>query len=297
MEHEPWEESLWGKEGPPSFSKESEEEKRAREEKMIKEQEFLEEEEGVMTIEPAEHPDTVEREDVGEAWKFLKGVYQEELDEKGEVTPEVVEANIDHAERVAENAHWIAKGEGLNEEKLVFAGICHDCGKLDCTMAGGINTFGHHETSAGLARAFLLKAGKSDELVQSVGDMIERHSFIPFIIDKNPKVPEPKTKEDFALRDADVLDQIDIWGLKKIVEIRQNPKSEFFKEDKGDFQKALTSALETRKNAIGLLVTPTAKKIANSYVKRSEKLLLRLGEQNVKTLEEFQKTFDDFVKG
>jgi HD superfamily phosphodiesterase len=293
---ESFEKSIWGEKGPPSFGEESEEERQVKEEKRIKEQEFLEEEEGVSEIEPAEHPNKIEREDIKSAWEFLRNEYKTELENKGEVTAEMVGANIAHAERVAKNAKWIAKGEWLDEAKLEFAGICHDSAKLDYSLPGGVDTFNHHETSAGTTRVFLYKMGKSDELAESISDMIKCHSFIPFIIAGNPRVPEPKTKYELALRDADILDQIDIWGLKKIIEIRQNPNSEFYKEDKGDFQKALASALETRKHAVELLVMPTAKKIAEGYVKRSEKLLALLKERNVKTFEEFETTFEDFIK-
>lgn len=303
MEQEPgeqpeksFEKSLWGEKGPPVFGEESKEEKRTREEKQISEEEFREEEEGVMEIEPSEHPNKIEHEDVKAAWEFLKNEYRKEVENKGEVTAEMAGVNIAHAERVAENARLIARGEWLDELKLEFAGICHDSAKLDYTLPGGVDIFNHHETSAGICRVFLYKLGKSDELAQSISDMIERHSFIPFIIAGNPKVPEPKTKYELALRDADVLDQIDIWGLRKIIEIRQNPKSEFYKEDGGDFQKALASALETRKHAVEFLVMPTAKKIAEGYVKRSEKLLALLKERNVKTFEGFKETFEEFIK-
>jgi HD superfamily phosphodiesterase len=237
----------------------------------------------------------ITRNDIEKGLNFLKSIYQAELEEGKEVTSEIVEENFSHTQRVAENARWIAKGEKLDEAKLELAGIFHDSGKLNSELPGGIDTFGHHLVSTPITSSFLTQLKKSPELKESIINMIARHSFIPFIRKENPKVPAPMTWEDFALRDADQLDEIDIWGIKKIIEIRQNPKSVFYKEDKGKFQNALNSALQSREEAIKLLVTPTAKKIAEGYEARSQKLLEKVKQAKVKNLKEFNKIFDQFL--
>lgn len=237
----------------------------------------------------------ITRNDIEKGLAFLKTVYQKELEEGKEVTPEIVEENLSHTQRVVENARWIAKGEKLNEAKLELAGVLHDVGKLNSEILGGIDTFNHHTASADLASSFLTQLKKSAELKESIINMVARHSFTPFIRKENPKVPAPMTWEDFALRDADQLDEIDIWGIKKIIEIRQNPKSAFYKEDKGKFRNALNSAIQSREEAIKLLVTPTAKKIAEGYEARSQKLLEKVKQAKVKNLKEFNKIFNQFL--
>lgn len=245
------------------------------------------------------NPERIERQDVEKSREFLKRNYEEQLKPRdgkdSNVTPEIVQSNLAHADRVTENAKWIAFHEKLDSEKLQLAAICHDCGKLGRDFPGGIDTFNHHLSSALQAKAFLRDSlNKKDSLVKEIGNIINRHSHIPFILERMPNVPPPITKEDFALRDADVLDQMDIHGLRKIVEIRQNPQTEFYKNDGGDLWKAISSALATADQAEKILETATAKKIGASYKQRLGRLITALRESGAKTLDDFKKTFENF---
>lgn len=240
----------------------------------------------------------LERQDIDAGFEFLLEIYQKELNEKdSKVTPEVLESNLGHTKRVVENMKRIAQSEKLDEEKMELAAILHDIGKLRHDLPGGIDTFGHHETSAEIAKDFIVKKlNKSTALTDSVGDMIERHSYIPFIKRVNPDIPEPITWEDLALRDADVLDMINIHGLRKIVEIRQNPQSKFYQEDNGKLDKAISSALKSNQESVDILVTPEAKTIAKEFQEQTKNFLKELKSKKVKTLIDFQKVFDEFVK-
>ncbi|MDP2695649.1 MAG: HD domain-containing protein [bacterium] len=246
-----------------------------------------------------ESSNSIEREDILRAQQFLKDTYNKELRENGKVTPELVKENTDHAERVAENARWIAENEFLDINKLELAAICHDCGKLRSAHPGGIDTFEHHITGARMTYEFLRDLGKSPALSEEIRDMIMAHSAIPFIkrwADENEVgLPEPTTPEEFALRDADLLDQIDIWGFKKIIEIRQMPDGDFYAQDGGNIRKAMASAEQSAKEAKEQLHTETAKKIAASYEKRWQKLVDALRDAEVTSIEEFREVFQKIL--
>ena len=240
----------------------------------------------------------IERQDVDAGFQYLEGIYQKELQEKdSKVTPEILESNISHTKRVVENAKRIAASEKLDIGKIEIAAVLHDIGKLRHDLPGGIDTFGHHETGTKLAKEFLTnQLKKSPELAESISQMIARHSDIPFIRRAKPDVPKAETKEDFVLRDADVLDMVSVHGLRKIVEIRQNPQSKFYQEDKGKLENAISSALQSASESMDLLVTSEAKKIAREYKKQTGYLLAKLRIANAKTLNDFKKVFDEFVK-
>jgi len=240
----------------------------------------------------------IERQDVDAGFQYLEGIYQKELQEKdSKVTPEILESNISHTKRVVENAKRIAASEKLDIGKIEIAAVLHDIGKLRHDLPGGIDTFGHHETGTKLAKEFLTnQLKKSPELAESISQMIARHSDIPFIRRAKPDVPKAETKEDFVLRDADVLDMVSVHGLRKIVEIRQNPQSKFYQEDKGKLENAISSALQSASESMDILVISEAKKIAREYKKQTGYLLAKLRIANAKTLNDFRKVFDEFVK-
>ncbi|MDP3901923.1 MAG: HD domain-containing protein [bacterium] len=241
----------------------------------------------------------IERADVLKARNFLVETYQNQVKKGGQVTAEMAKTNLDHADRVAENARWIAQNEGLDIEMLELAATCHDCGKLKCGYRGGIDTFRHHITGAKMIYDFLQRLGKTPKVCDEVKNMVLAHSAIPFIKrwadDNEIGLPEPLTQEEFALRDADVLDQIDIWGFKKVVEIRQNHDSEFYEEDGGDIQKSIESALLTAQEAEKILRTETAKKIAAGYGKRLVRLLRKIQAPKVVDLKTWQESFQEFL--
>lgn len=240
----------------------------------------------------------IERQDIEASFQYLQEIYQKEFEKKdSKITPEILESNIDHTKRVIENAKRIAESEKLDIEKIEFAATLHDIGKLRHDLPGGIDTFGHHETGAKLAKEFLInRLKKSPDLAESISQMIARHSDIPFIRRVKPDIPKAETREDFVLRDADVLDMISIYGLRKIIEIRQNPQSKFYQEDKGKLENAIESALQSTKESENILTAAEAKKIAEEYKKQTEKLLKRLETEKAKSLEDFKKVFDEFVK-
>lgn len=240
----------------------------------------------------------IERQDIDAGFEHLLNTYQKESQEKdSKVTPEVLESNIQHTMRVVENAKRIAQAENIDVNKINIAATLHDIGKLRHDLAGGIDTFNHHETGAKLAEEFLTnQLKKSPEFAESISQMIARHSDIPFIRRVKPDIPRAETREDFVLRDADVLDMVNIHGLRKIVEIRQNPQSKFYQEDKGKLENAISSALQSSKESVDILITPEAKRIAEEYKKQTEKLLKRLEKEKAQSLEDFKKVFDEFVK-
>lgn len=240
----------------------------------------------------------IERQDINAGFEYLLATYQKELREKdSKVTPGVLESHVGHTKRVIESMIRIANSEKLDVEKMEIAAVLHDIGKLRHDLAGGIDTFGHHETGTKLAKEFLTnQLKKSPELAESISQMIARHSDIPFIRRAKPDAPKAETKEDLALRDADVLDMISVHGLRKIVEIRQNPQSKFYQEDGGKLENAIKSALQSNQESIDILVTPEAKKIAEEFQKQTAKFLEELKNKEVKNLSEFQKVFDKFVE-
>jgi putative nucleotidyltransferase with HDIG domain len=248
------------------------------------------------------NPNKIEKADILSARLYLDEIYRKEFEEKrSKIEPEVLEANLQHTFRVIKNARSIAQAENMDINKIDIAATLHDIGKLRHDLAGGIDTFGHHETGAKLAKEFLInQLKKSPELAESISQMITRHSDIPFIRRVKPDIPEAETKEDFVLRDADVLDMISIHGLKKIVEIRQNPQSKFYSEDEGKLDNAISSALQSSKESEDILVTAEAKKIAKEYQQQTEEFLKIFRRKKKKfinyNLNAFKDTFYEVVK-
>lgn len=239
--------------------------------------------------------------------KTYNGAMERSLQKKGNLTEETVQTNLAHTRRVHEFAVWIGEhekkqisGGGYLQEQfartLQLAAVFHDIKKLQPHEPGGIDTFGHHESSAGFAAQILRQTfGLDEKMIKDIEKAIASHSHIPFILTKNPKVPAPDNLLSFALRDADVLDMIDIHGIKKIVLIRQNPTSDFYKEDEGDVQKAIESALKSAQEAEQILHTDTAKKIAGALNKRLARLADFVKKEKVNNLQTFLLAFDRFI--
>jgi len=243
-------------------------------------------------------PNKVEAQDVAAAQNFLSETYNLERDMDGsKVTEAVRRSNLEHTARVTGDARRIAVAEGVPEEEAAIAGALHDAAKLKHDLPGGIDTFGHHESGAALAKKFLAeKLKKSDEVSARIAEAILSHSNIPFIKAARPDVPEPKSKLAHVLRDADVLDLINIHGIKKIVEIRQNPQSKFYEQDGGSLAKAIASALTSSADSLGILTTESAKKIAEEYNEQAKRLMQKLKEAGAASVDDFRKVFKEFVE-
>jgi len=244
----------------------------------------------------------VDRGDLDKARQLVEEIFLEEMKYPGSpLNPGMVKLNLDHTDRVRANAVAIAAGEGLNLPLMELAAILHDVSKIDHRdlVSGGIDTWHHHHRGASLARKLILANLPSAVAVADVvSQMIECHSDIPFIRrywagQYRASLPGPRTKEEFALRDADVIDMLWVAGMAKIVYFRQVPGSDFYLEDGGDIQRAIASAHSSFREALGCLVTPTSKKLAKGRVSLVKKFFSRL--RCVRTLEEFIREYDFFV--
>ncbi|HYK89382.1 MAG TPA: HD domain-containing protein, partial [Acidobacteriota bacterium] len=191
--------------------------------------------------------------------------------------------------------------EGLDTALLELAALLHDVSKLDHREAssGGVDTWHHHYRGASLAKKFLLANLKLDsQTAAAICGMIETHSDIPFIQRHwetiyNSTLPTPATPEEFALRDADVIDLLWVGGIYKIVHIRQIPGSVFYREDGGDIQKAVISARGSFLESVSVLSTDTGRHMAEKRILTVEALFDCLLE--VKSLRQFDAAYDRFI--
>ncbi len=241
--------------------------------------------------------------DLEKARGLVESIFLEEMAFPGSpLNPGLIKLNLDHTDRVRANAAAIAAGEGLNVPLLELAAILHDVSKLDHrdTAAGGIDTWHHHHRGASLARKIILTSLPSaGPAAEDIVRMIECHSDIPFIrrywaARYQAALPSPSTPEEFALRDADVIDMLWVAGMSKIVYFRQVPGSDFYNEDGGDIQKAIASARKSFHEASSCLSTPTSKKLANERIQEVDSFFARICD--VRSLEEFIWNYDQFLK-
>jgi HD domain len=241
--------------------------------------------------------------DLRRAREVLAELYEAERAIPGSpVNHELIQLNLEHTDRVQRAVQAIAEGEGLDAALLELAAVLHDVAKLDHrdTTSGGIDTWHHHHRGASAARKIVLAdLGKTGSVADSIAAMIERHSDIPFIRRYWQNVyaallPSPRTPEEFALRDADVIDMLWVGGLGKIVFFRQIPGSDFYSEDGGDIQKAIASARTSFIEAAEVLVFPTARALAAPRIATVEAFCAEL--TSVASLDEFSQAYHAFLK-
>jgi len=223
------------------------------------------------------------------AFLWLERYHNAVLAERDDETARrLVAENIEHTKRVVDLAGWLGEGEkqhisgGAYEQdqfvrKLKLAAIFHDIARLNPAEKGLIDK-NYYKPSADLASGLLqLKIALTREVAHEIKQAIAAH-------DRDETV-EPKTLLDYSLRDADILDQIDVWGLKKVVE----------ESGDDDIHKVINATLENiRKNRL-LIHTDTAKKIAQTFDKRRNEFLEFLKNRNVKNRQEFNAAFNDFI--
>lgn len=241
--------------------------------------------------------------DLEKARDLVEQTYSDEASFPGSpITPELIKLNLDHVERVRRNALAIARGEHLDVKLLEMAAILHDVSKLDHREAssGGIDTWHHHARGSSLARKILLvHLRKRIALADEIARIIETHSDIPFIrrfwtSRYQADLPSPRTKEQVAMRDADVIDMLWVGGMAKIVHFRQVPGSDFFKEDGGDIQNAIASARRSFEEASEILELKTSKRLAVERIATVKSFFASL--HRIRTLAGFVQKYDEFVK-
>jgi hypothetical protein len=246
---------------------------------------------------------SVDAADVSTARELLAQIYDDELRfPNSPITPDLVRINIEHAEQVRLTAATIAKGEGLDRHLLELAAVLHDVAKLDHRdrSSGGIDTWHHHHRGASLARKLLLvDLGKSAAVADAVANMIDVHSDIPFIsrywqTTYRTKLPTPRTAEELALRDADIITLLWVSGISKIVHFRQVPGSDYHREDGGDIQNAIASARISFDESVASLVTDTGRRLAANRVEYTIAFFERIA--GVADLREFGLVYEDFIR-
>ncbi len=244
----------------------------------------------------------VDPDDIVRAGALLAATYEAERTIPGSpVTDELIQLNLAHTHRVQYTVQAIAEGEGLDSPILELAAVLHDVAKLDHRdmTSGGIDTWHHHYRGSALARKIVLaELGKSVAVADRVAAMIEAHSDIPFIRRYwrsvyGASVPSPRTPEELALRDADMIDLLWVGGFAKIIRFRQIPGTAFFKEDRGDIQKAIESALTSFHESAHALRTATARALAAPRISTVEAFSLELS--GIGSLEEFSAAYLAFL--
>ncbi len=148
-------------------------------------------------------------------------------------------------------------------------------------------------------KIILVHLKKKISMADRVARIIESHSDIPFIrrywhASYQADLPTPKTHEQMALRDADVIDMLWVGGTAKIIHFRQVPGSDFFKEDGGDIQNAISSARRSFEEAARMLSLKTARYLALERVETVQSFFSSL--VPVRNMLDFHRVYDEFVE-
>jgi hypothetical protein len=144
----------------------------------------------------------------------------------------------------------------------------------------------------------LVHLRKKISLADQIAQIIETHSDIPFIrrfwtACYHGDLPTPQSREQIALRDADVIDMLWVGGMAKIVHFRQVPGSDFFKEDGGDIQKAIASSRRSFEEAADILALRTSKHLAVERIETVQSFFSSI--TPVRNLKEFVRVYNHFV--
>lgn len=115
--------------------------------------------------------------------------------------------DLDHVERVVENALVIGKKEGGNIEIIEVAALLHDVARKEQDESKG--KICHAEKGAVIAREILEKLNYPKEKIKQVVHCIETHRYRK----ENP----PQTLEAKIIYDADKLDNIGAIGIARAI--------------------------------------------------------------------------------
>lgn len=213
--------------------------------------------------------------------------FVEETYERSGASKEEIEKFKEHNSVVLKYALELAGEEKLSQEDLEILKLAvalHDISKFDVPLVK------HAFEGAKVAREILIKMGYKDEIVNKVRNAIERHiGQFGFMAEEAKKweaktgekieFPQPETKIEMLLHDADKLSLIDPQGIEKILASRKNVQI-FQEEDKktaleqgiSQEEAAWLSALKSGREAADSLLTPAARKKAVELLGRAEKL-------------------------
>ena len=115
--------------------------------------------------------------------------------------------DLDHTERVVENALMIGKNENANLEILEVAALLHDIARKEQDESRGVIC--HAERGGVLAREILEEMNYPEEKIKQVVHCVETHRF--------RKGNPPETLEARIIYDADKLDNIGAIGIARAI--------------------------------------------------------------------------------
>ena len=235
--------------------------------------------------------------DIERARRFLRETFENEV-ERGRSTVPAHFASLvaDHSERVGEIASWIADAEGLPVNQLRLAGILHDVKKLAANIPGGIVSPVIHADRGKVEAVHFLTEDlhKSDELSIAISCMINAHSATPLSKDAL-NLETPDTPEEWALRDANMLDYLDFWGMAMEVGFRQHPGTFGYKRDKGNIVESIGFARSMRIKYSKGLHGETAKKIGMILRRRGSRFVLFMSGKTISNIEDFRAVLNEFI--
>jgi uncharacterized protein len=202
--------------------------------------------------------------------------------------------NMDHVNRVCNNALKIAKGEKVDLEVIKIAILLHDIGGFK-EMNSKTGKFDHAVESAKIARPFLRKLGYSEKKIEHICKSIVTHRY--------RTGNKPETKEAQVVFDSDKLETIGAIGIaRQFVWVGKNSAHIFRKMDIQKYAKENLGGKisgrikdkakhspqlewETKNKYIfGKIYTKKAKEIARKRMKFSVMFLEKL-EREIKGLE------------
>jgi uncharacterized protein len=194
--------------------------------------------------------------------------------------------NMDHVNRVYNNALKISKGEKVDMKVVKIAILLHDVGGFK-EMNSKSGKFDHAVESAKIARPFLRKLGYPEKKIEHICNSIVTHRY--------RTGNKPETKEAQVVFDSDKLETIGAIGIaRQFVWVGKNSAHIFRKMDIEKYAKENLGGKtggriqdkskhspqlewETKNKYIfGKLYTKKAKEIAQKRMKFSEMFLKKL---------------------
>ncbi len=162
----------------------------------------------------------------------------------------------DHIAFVIYHAKYIARKEGMDVNVAEMGALLHDIARMDVPL----NSDDHATPSAKKAEKFLKKLKLDQDIIDNILDTVEHHS--------RDKILKAKTKEAWAVYEADKLDCIGPRGYSRVIGWDAR-----YKYPKGSFEKIQKSAMKAINKRIKRMKTKTSKTLTKEYLQKMKVFL------------------------
>jgi HD superfamily phosphodiesterase len=244
--------------------------------------------------------------DLRSAREFLRECLWSEVQRvESKVTGRLMRLVIDHTERVCMWTEVLCRLSGITQpEYVLMAAILHDCAKLRHDSPSGLQLQELHIVAGKkLAMKFLREElGKDQKLAHDIALIIGCHDFG---MHRHSKSDLPEKLPEKIVHDANLLDYLDLWGLRLMVEYHfaRRPENtpwdprtvlEIAGKHALNLKKELT--LEAAKSIAETTIQVEGREIKKGIFWRLARGMNHLCSLNLKTIEDFRRAFGEYLR-